>query len=90
MKVTVNRQAIAWRVIEGQAFIINTKESTLHELDETGTLLWKVIEKGGSVEEAARELCGRYEVSMERALSDAREFVSALEKKGILTLSAKP
>ena len=41
----VKTNHLAARVIEGKAFIINTKSSTLHELDETGTFIWKLIEK---------------------------------------------
>ncbi len=75
---------IAWRVIEGQAFIINTKTSTLHELDETGTFIWKLIEKGSSIEETAKELSERFDVSTGQAVKDIRDFITELEKKGIL------
>jgi len=43
MKSIVKASHLAARVIEGRAFIINTKTSTLHELDEVGTFIWKLI-----------------------------------------------
>ena len=45
MKYFIKTENLASRVIEGQAFIINTKTSMLHELDATGTFIWNLIEK---------------------------------------------
>ena len=84
MKMRIKTTDIAWRVIEGQAFIINTKTSTLHELDETGTFIWKLIEKGASAEGAAAELAANFNVTLDTASKDTEEFLSELEKKGIL------
>lgn len=75
---------VACRIIEGQAFIVNTQTSTLHELDETGTFIWKLIEKGKNIDEVAEALSESFDVTRQNAGKDAEEFISELKKKGIL------
>jgi hypothetical protein len=84
MKNLLNNKDIAHRIIEGQAYIINSKTSTLHELDETGTFIWKLLEKGKAPREIAESLAANYDVSAEQALKDTKEFLSELEAKGVL------
>jgi len=80
----IRKSDIAWRLIEGQAFIINTKTSVLHELDETGTFIWKLALKNLDTREIAEELSTYYDVSTETAARDTGEFFEELEKKGIV------
>ena len=74
----------AWRIIEGRAFVINTKDSTLHELDGTGTFIWKTLEKGAGIPSIVNKLCVEYDVTREAAQKDVSEFVAALIKKGLI------
>ena len=80
----VKTNNVACRIIEGQAFIINTKTSTLHELDETGTFIWELIEKNKSAQEIAEKLASTYAVTTEHALKDVIDFIEELDKKGIV------
>jgi Coenzyme PQQ synthesis protein D (PqqD) len=84
MKNLLKTNNIAHRIIEGQAYIINSKTSTLHELDETGTFIWKLLEKGKAPREIAESLAANYDVSTEQAFKDTKEFLCELETKGIL------
>ncbi len=49
-------------------------------LNETGALLWQVLEKGGSREDMADALTGEYDVSREVALADAEVFLEKLRQ----------
>ena len=51
-------------------------------LNESGALLWRALENGGDRETLAAALTAEYEVEREQALSDADEFIAALEKIG--------
>lgn len=77
-------QHIAFRVIESKAYIINTQTSTLHELDEIGTFLWKLLEKAGSEEVLANKLCDNYDIRLEKAKKDVGDFISELSSKGLI------
>jgi hypothetical protein len=85
MNICPQKTDIASRIIEGQAFIVNTKTSTLHELDETGTFIWKLIEKGRTLENIVLELSSFYEVTEARAMKDAKDFLDELSAKGLIS-----
>jgi hypothetical protein len=74
----------AWRVIEGRAFVINTNDSTLHELDETGTFIWKIFEKEASIKSVAVKLSREYDVTLENAQKDVTAFITTLIEKGLI------
>jgi myo-inositol-1-phosphate synthase len=79
---------IAYRTIKGQAYIINTKTSTLHELDETGTFLWELIDKCRSQEILTKKLFDNYAVdSLEQAETDVKSFIYDLLRKGLVEKS---
>ena len=52
------------------------------KLNETGAMLWKVLEQGGGLAAMADALTAEYAVSREQALADAEEFYAALVKAG--------
>jgi Coenzyme PQQ synthesis protein D (PqqD) len=84
MKNIIKTNHLAARIIEGKAFIINTKNSTLHELDETGTFIWKLIEKKKSLEEMTSLITSEFDVTSTQAENDLHEFLEALKQKGII------
>ncbi|MBR3962990.1 MAG: PqqD family protein [Oscillospiraceae bacterium] len=53
-------------------------------LNETGVLLWRELEKGAKKEELVSALTAEYDVSAEIAAKDIDEFVETLEKAGCL------
>lgn len=53
-------------------------------LSETGAFLWKGIEEGKDTNELVDSMTAEYEVDKETALADTLEFISAIEKNGLL------
>ena len=53
-------------------------------LNESGVLLWRALEKGACREELISALLSEYEVSEERAASDADAFIDRLRSAGCL------
>ena len=53
-------------------------------LNETGLMLWKLLEKESSLEDLASALVQEYEVDREQALADVGEFVETLKKAGCI------
>ena len=53
-------------------------------LNESGILLWRLLEKGATREALAVALTEEYEVSETEALADADEFVQKLRVVGCL------
>lgn len=55
-------------------------------LNESGVILWKLLEKGCTTEALAKALTDEYEVSYEMALADVNEYLEKLSKAGCLEL----
>lgn len=54
------------------------------KLNETGAILWKILERGGTADDMADALVEGYEVSREEALSDAAAFIKKLTDAGCI------
>ena len=53
-------------------------------LNETGVVLWHLLEAGSTESELAKALAQQFDVSEEQACRDAASFIEALKKHGIL------
>ena len=53
-------------------------------LNETGALLWQILEKGGDREAMADALLAEYIVDRAQALADVDDFLAKLQKIGCL------
>ena len=53
-------------------------------LNDTGELLWKLLEKGAEEEELVAGLMKEYDVDEDTARSDVRAFIESLEGKNVL------
>ena len=69
---------LAHRVIEGQAFVMDARESTLYSFNGTATFIWKELAAGRSPEEIAESLAEAYDVEPAEARADVREFLARL------------
>ena len=61
---------------KGSSFVI--------ELNETGTLLWKLLEGGADHDALTEAMTGGYNVSRDEAEADVMTFVKKLDDAGIL------
>ena len=53
-------------------------------LNESGTFLWHVLEKGCSEEELVEAMMAEYDIDAETARADANEFINILKEHQIL------
>lgn len=56
----------------------------LMTLNESGALLWKKLEMEADMKELVRAVMAEYEVDEATASSDVVEFVSEIDKKGLI------
>ncbi len=53
-------------------------------LNESGAMLWKVLEQGGNKEDMTNMLTSEYDVSYEDALTDVNAFIDKLIQIGCI------
>lgn len=75
---------LAWRIICDQAYIVDPRTSTLHELNELGTFIWNLIDSDKTLDKIAANIIRYFEVSEEKAKEDTEEFLNALKINGLV------
>jgi hypothetical protein len=75
---------LAWRILGAQAYIVDTRTSVLHELDDVGTCIWKLIDTEPDTSSVARRITELYDVPLDQAQHDLDYFLKELTSKGLL------
>jgi hypothetical protein len=84
-----NPQA-AWRVYDGEAVIVSPEDSTLHTLNEVGTLVWEAADGRTPVTAIVARVCARYDVDTRAAERDVEAFVERLREQRLITILDAP
>jgi hypothetical protein len=83
--------AIAARVLGDETIIMSTVDSTIFMLNPTGTVIWEAADGNTSLSRIVEErVCAEFDVDLEQASADAKEFVDELAVHGILVVSDQP
>ena len=72
----------AWVVLPLGAETVNF--SGMLQLNDSGAMLWRVLEAGGDQEALVDALLGEYDVTREQAEADVQEFLAKLDQAGCI------
>jgi hypothetical protein len=81
---------LAWREIDGEIVIVSPGDSVLHELNETGSFIWKQLDGRRQAAEIAADLATEYDVSVEDALRDIDTLLGELASRQLLIPADTP
>ena len=75
------------RQVAGEWIVLPIAEKTVNfngmlALNETGLMLWKLLENGTSREALAKALTDEYDVTFAEALADVDEYLGKLDRVG--------
>src|ERR1700716_668319 len=76
--------ALAWREIDDETIIISPNDSVMHELNDTGSFLWKNIDGRKSAAELAELLVENYDVTPDIALSDTEALLQEMSSRKLV------
>jgi hypothetical protein len=79
--------ALAWREIDEETVIISPAESVMHELNDTGSFIWKNIDGRRSAQEIATLMAANYEVTVEVALTDTEALLVELSSRKLIVVA---
>ena len=88
--VVKNDEKTAYRIIDGEAVVVNLKDSTFHTLNPVATFIWGQIDGQIKVEQIIEKICQEFEVDWDTAERDSQEFLGELISKGLVVLSQNP
>src|SRR5438034_5755183 len=75
---------ILWRLIEGEAVLIDSEEGELIRLNEVGAEIWKLIDGQRTLGDLTEHLMAGFEVSERRARKDVQRFVRRLLRQDLV------
>ena len=79
MKYSVNRESATWRILDGEAVIINNETSFYYSLNKTGTYIWNLLlEEELSLEEVVEKVSFRYQQKEGEVLEDIKNILDNL------------
>lgn len=70
---------------EGILVDLNTKQ--YYRLNETGSLVWRGLEKGNSIDEIVSHMENMYEVTTDHARASVEKLLRSLESNKLITLT---
>jgi hypothetical protein len=76
--------ALAWREIDESTVIISPHDSVMHELNDSGSFLWKNIDGYRSAADLASLLVESYEVTLDVALADTQSLLEEMYSRKLL------
>jgi hypothetical protein len=76
--------ALAWREIDEATVIISPTDSVMHELNDTGSFLWKNIDGQRSAAELAGLLAESYKVAPDVALTDTQALLEEMASRKLV------
>ena len=83
--------AIASRTLGDETIIMSTADSTIFMLNPTGSVIWEAADGTTPLSRIVEEkVCAEFDVTVEQASADAKDFVDELAEHGILLVSDQP
>jgi Coenzyme PQQ synthesis protein D (PqqD) len=86
-RFVVNTPAVAAKVIEGEAIIMNLSTGMYYSMDGVGALLWEWIDRGHSVGEIVEGIAAHYEAPTTRVRPDVERLVEEAMQEGLVSLA---
>ena len=79
---------VPWRIIEGEAILVNVNSSDIVHLNETGAEIWRIIDGKTSISKIIEHISSVFEVNKEVAKTDVLKLLEDLIEKNILEASS--
>ena len=86
-----NEEIAAWRVLQGQAVVVDLREAMFHLLNPVATRIWELIDGAATVREIIYTLTAEFVAPPDQVRKDCQEFINQMaERKLILLGGGKP
>ncbi|HSB67778.1 MAG TPA: PqqD family protein [Candidatus Methylomirabilis sp.] len=80
------RKEVPWRLLEGEALVVDVKAGLLYPLNSVGARIWQLSDGQRTVEEIVGILTGEFDAGEETIREDAIHFLEALVQATLLSL----
>jgi Coenzyme PQQ synthesis protein D (PqqD) len=75
---------ILWRELDGEAVLLSPTAGCSYNLNQVGTLIWKLLDGKHTPNDISQAICEAYEVEEEQALSDVETIIADMRANDLL------
>lgn len=84
------RDDVIWKEVASAGILLDLRSGAYFEADAVGLAIWKECDGRKPLEAIGRSVVRRFGAAPRRALPDTADFVSALERQGLVDLLERP
>lgn len=84
MKLRLRTDGLNWRQIDDEVVVLDGNTANYLAINGSGARLWPALVQGATLQELAEILVDVYKLDGPRAMTDARQFVAALDEQGLM------
>lgn len=84
MKITTQQDVIFTDFDGHEGILVDLNTKQYYRLNETGSVVWRGLEKGRTVDEIVSDIQKTYDVTNEHAQASVEKLVSSLEKSNLV------
>lgn len=78
---------LPFRVLGGEAVLVDPRARAVHVLNETGTRIWELLVEGLTIAQLTTQLEREFDAEPAVLATEVTEFIGSLEAKGLLVRS---
>lgn len=80
----VNRPEVISETIDGETVVVDFESGNYYSLDQTGAVIWGLLDDSATVGEIVETLAHQYTTSSETIVSAVAELLAQLEREGLI------
>lgn len=81
---------ILWRELDGEAVLLDPNAGCSYNLNQVGTLIWKMLDGTHTSDEIVSAICEQYEVELGQALQDLEHLLADMRANNLVGEVASP
>ncbi len=87
MSYIINSENTVWRYIDDEVIILNLEGGHYFILNNTGAMIWSLLENNKGLEEIIQTICEEYQKPQEMIRQDVSEIIDHLIKENLIQKS---
>jgi PqqD family protein of HPr-rel-A system len=80
------KEGLKSRELNGELILFDSSSGYVHQLNETGALIWDLVTQGGSLAQIESRLASEFGIEVSTIRPDLSAFISRLRDAGLLKL----
>lgn len=82
----INKKKIAYRIIDGEAVVLNLENGTFHTYNSLATFIWQQADGKTSIKDIIESVVREFEVDEKQCQEDCVGFIQELVEKELIIL----